>query len=166
MRNRSVSLLVNSKLFIVMKLLLENWREYLNETGDPISDLLRRLEELRKIRTEDIPKPRGQREIARIAADPAEIEKIAVMLMNVDRYLTGQENELNTYKREVGRVIMGDAVNLVLADGSKLRVSQGPQTGRSDRNTGAIVRPLPDAAPEVIQKWEDWNRRKTNETPT
>ena len=149
-----------------MKLLLENWREYLNETEDPISDLLRRLEELRKIRTEDIPKPRGQREIARIAADPAEKEKMSVMLMNVESYLTGQENELNTYEREAWRVIMGDTVNLVLADGSKLRVSQGPQTGRSDRNTGAIVRPLPDAAPEVIQKWEDWNRRKTNETPT
>jgi len=103
-----------------MKLLLENWRQYLTEASNPLERLRGHLISLHELyEAEDYDK------LMEIMESPAELQKMMQMIGDADEHLTGKRLPEDQYKNSAQEVLQAQNEVMHLADGgySRLTVS-------------------------------------------
>ncbi len=103
-----------------MKLLLENWREYLTEASNPLERLRSHLINLHTLyEAEDYDK------LTDIMESPTELQKMMQMIGDADEHLTDKRLPEDQYKNSARAVLQAENEVVHLADGgySRLTVS-------------------------------------------
>jgi len=101
-----------------MKLLFENWRQYLTEASNPLERLRGHLISLHELyEAEDYDK------LTEIMESPTELQKMMQMIGDADEHLTGKRLPEDQYKNSAQEVLQAQNEVMHLADGGYSRLT-------------------------------------------